>query len=240
MQAGPRVGCPASSWIHVTNRAAAYDLRMAEPPLTPDEAKNLLREGYDRISHAYRDDDGADHPEYQLWLETHIYPRLFAPARVLDLGCGNGVPATRMLAERFDVTGVDVSDLQISRARHLVPTGTFVRADIASIRFPPQAFDAVVCFFALIHVPVEEQQSVLGRISSWLVPGGLFLATVGHDEWTGTGDFCGADMYWSHTKATTYCAWLEAVGIGVIEREFVAEQPHGGHELILGVRRPDE
>ena len=31
-----------------------------------------------------------------------------ARRRVLDLGCGNGVPATRMLAERFDVIGIDV------------------------------------------------------------------------------------------------------------------------------------
>jgi hypothetical protein len=71
------------------------------------------------------------------------------------------------------------------------------------------------------------------------VPCGLFLATVGHHSWTGIGDFHGADMYWSHTDASTYCAWLDDVGIDVLYREFVAEEPHGGHELILGMRRLD-
>ena len=46
-------------------------------------------------------------------------------------------------------------------------------------------------------------------------------------------------MYWSHTDASTYCAWLDDVGIDVLDREFVAEEPHGGHELILGMRRQD-
>jgi SAM-dependent methyltransferase len=218
--------------------AAAYDLQV-DKPLTPEDAKRLVRRGYDRISHAYRDDVGSSNSDYPLWLQTHLFPRLSSLARVLDLGCGNGVPATRMLAERFDVTGVDISDVQISRARQLVPTGTFLRADIGNLEFPPASFDAVVSFFALIHIPVEEQRGILSRIRAWLVPGGLFLATVGHHSWTGIGDFHGADMYWSHTDASTYCAWLDDVGIDVLYREFVAEEPHGGHELILGMRRLD-
>lgn len=207
-------------------------------PLAPLDAKRLVRQGYDRISNAYRDDVGAADVDYQLWLQSHLFPRISSPARVLDLGCGNGVPATRMLAERFDVTGVDLSDVQISRARRLVPTATFVRADMASLEFPPESFHAVVSFFALIHIPVEEQPEILRRVSAWLVPGGLFLATVGHHRWTGIGDFYGADMYWSQADASTYCAWLSDVGIDVVAREFVAEEPYDGHELILGVRQP--
>jgi SAM-dependent methyltransferase len=208
-----------------------------EIPLAPLDAKRLVRQGYDRISNAYRDDVGAAEMDYRSWLATHLFPRLSARARVLDLGCGNGVPATRVLAERFDVTGVDISDVQISRARRLVPTATFVRADITSLEFPPASFDAVVSFFALIHVPVEDQLGILGRVSSWLVPGGPFLATVGHHAFTGVADFYGTEMYWSQADAATYCAWLSEVGIDVVAREFVAEEPYDGHELILGVRQ---
>jgi SAM-dependent methyltransferase len=204
----------------------------------PQEAKDIVRRGYDRISVAYRDDLGATKEGYPRWLQTHLLPRLNTPAKVLDLGCGNGIPATRMLAERFDVTGVDISEVQISRARQLVPTATFIRADMASLDFPQGSFDAVVSFFALIHVPLEEQPSLLNRISTWLVPGGLFLATVGHDVCTRVGDFYGAAMYWSHADASTYRAWLSDAGIEVVEREFIPEEPHRGHELVLGVRRP--
>jgi SAM-dependent methyltransferase len=208
-------------------------------PLAPLDAKRLVRQGYDRISNAYRDDIGAADVDYLVWFQTHLFPRLSPPAKVLDLGCGNGVPAARILAERFDVTGVDISDVQISRARRLVPTATFVRADIASLEFPPASFDAVVSFFALIHIPVEEQPGILGKVSAWLRPGGSFLATVGHHSWTGIRDFYGAAMYWSQADASTYCAWLSDVGIDVVEREFVAEDAYDGHELILGVRQSD-
>jgi SAM-dependent methyltransferase len=213
-----------------------YDLTV-EIRLAPLHAKDLVRRGYDRISHAYRDDHGDAEVDYRVWLETHLFPRLSTQASVLDLGCGNGVPATRMLAERFAVIGVDISDVQISRARRLVPAGTFVRADITGLDFPPESFNAVVCLFALIHIPVEEQPGVLQRISAWLPPGGLLLATVGHHAWTGVADFYGADMYWSQADASTYCTWLSEVGIDVVQREFVAEEPSDGHELILGVRR---
>lgn len=216
--------------------SARYDLGV-EIPVAPLDAKDLVRRGYNRISHASRDDSGVEEMDYRLWLETHLFPRLSARARVLDLGCGNGVPATRMLAERFDVTGVDISDVQISRARRLVPPATFVRADITSLEFPPESFDGVVCFFALIHIPLEEQPGLLRRVSAWLVPGGPFLATVGHHAWTGVAAFYGADMYWSQADASTYCTWLSDVGIDVVHREFVAEEPSDGHELILGVRR---
>jgi SAM-dependent methyltransferase len=217
--------------------ARAYDPDVDNLP-APQEAKDIVRRGYDRISTAYRDDVGDTKAGYPLWLQTKLFPRLSPPARVLDLGCGNGVPATRMLAERFDVTGVDISDVQIARARLLVPRATFVRADMASHEFPQGSFHAVVSFFALIHVPMEEQRGLLGRVSAWLVPGGLFLATVGHDSCNRVGDFYGAPMYWSHADAPTYCRWLSDAGIDVVEREFIPEGPHGGHELVLGVRRP--
>jgi len=43
-------------------------------------------------------------------------------ARVLDLGCGNGIPATRALCDLgLQVIGVDFSAVQLGRARRLVP-----------------------------------------------------------------------------------------------------------------------
>jgi SAM-dependent methyltransferase len=209
-------------------------------PADPALAKEMVRQGYNRISSAYRDDNGERNTGYRAWLEAHLFPRLTAPARVLDLGCGNGVPATRMLAERFDVTGVDISDVQVERARRLVPRATFILADMAAVDFPAGSFQAVVCFFALIHVPLEEQKDLLSRVARWLAPDGLLLATVGHAPCTSVGEFHGAPMYWSHADAATYCGWLSDAGIDVVEQEFVPEEPHGGHELLLGIRRSGE
>jgi cyclopropane fatty-acyl-phospholipid synthase-like methyltransferase len=54
-------------------------------------------------------------------LASHLAPG----AHVLDLGCGAGVPADRLLVDDgFEVTGVDISHVQVDRARVPVPQAT--------------------------------------------------------------------------------------------------------------------
>lgn len=72
--------------------------------------------------------------------------RIPSDAMVLDLGCGSGIPVARMLATAGrQVVGVDISDIQIGRARQLVPDAEFIRADAMAVDFAPESFDAVVC-----------------------------------------------------------------------------------------------
>jgi 2-polyprenyl-3-methyl-5-hydroxy-6-metoxy-1,4-benzoquinol methylase len=103
-----------------------------------------------------------------------------AGGAVLDIGCGCGVPLARdLVASGYAVTGVDLSAVQIRRARQLVPTARFLHADATQLRFPSSTFDAVVSLYALIHVPLDEQPPLLDRVGGWLRPGGWFLATTG-------------------------------------------------------------
>src|SRR4051812_26801143 len=93
---------------------------------------DLVRRGYDALSYHYRDDDAGD-DEYGPWLDK-LASRLPPRGAVLDLGCGCGIPVARSLATAgHDVTGVDISDVQIERARHLVPDATFLRADATEL-----------------------------------------------------------------------------------------------------------
>jgi SAM-dependent methyltransferase len=205
--------------------------------------KDIVRDGYDRISREYRDDAGRGpdqdrvgrpegRPDYEAWL-AELMPLLEDGDAVLDLGCGCGVPATAILAERYSVTGVDLSPVQIARARWLVPAANFECADMSSVDFPPQSFAAIVSFFAIIHVPVEEQPAILQKIHRWLRPGGYFLGTVGSGAWTGReSDWHGAPMYWSHADRATYVAWLEQLGFDILWARFIPEGT-GGHTLIL-------
>jgi len=205
--------------------------------------KDIVRDGYDRISYAYRDDAGRGpvkdraeqrlgRPDYEAWL-AELTPLLQDGDPVLDLGCGCGVPATAILAERYEVTGVDLSPVQIKRARHLVPKGQFECADMTSVDFPQRSFAAVVSFYAIIHVPLDEQPALFEKIRGWLEPGGYLLATVGSGAWTGTeDDWLGAPMYWSHADRATYVAWLEQSGFETRWTRFIPEGT-GGHTLIL-------
>ena len=201
--------------------------------------RDLVRRGYDAISRAYRDDDGRGSAgtdestdQYARWVDD-LAQLLASRARVLDLGCGAGVPATKLLAERgFDVLGVDISAVQVERARRLVSGASFEQADMATWEHEPGTFDAVVSFYALIHVPIQDQRNLLPRIRRWLRPGGYLLAIVGFERWTGIEEYLGAPMFWDHADRETYLAWLTEAGLTPLWDRFVPEGSVG-HTLVL-------
>lgn len=202
-----------------------------------DDPKSIVRRGYDLVSRAYRPDDAED-GIYADWLDL-LEERVDSGSSVLDLGCGCGVPVARRLAQRYAVTGIDLSPVQIARARELVPGATFVCADMTTLRFPDESFGAITCLFALIHLPLAEQPTLLRNVRRWLRPGGLFLATVGHRAWTGLEkDWLGVnggDMWWSHADAETYRQWLADAGLRVELETFVPEGA-GGNTFVLATR----
>ncbi|MFY7068227.1 class I SAM-dependent methyltransferase [Nocardiopsis changdeensis] len=202
------------------------------------DPKETVRRGYDALSHRYDEAFGTD-AKYGPWI-ADLLGRLPGQAEVLDLGCGTGVPVVRDLAAAgHRVRGVDISAVQIARARALVPAAAFARADIAALDLPGESLDAVVCLYALIHLPLAEQPALLGRIGRWLRPGGTLLATTGHRAWTGTDpDWLGGGvpMWWSQADAARYREWITGAGLVVEAEEFVPEG-EGGHALFLA-RRP--
>ncbi|HKC50272.1 MAG TPA: class I SAM-dependent methyltransferase, partial [Myxococcota bacterium] len=137
--------------------------------------RKLVREGYDRCSAAFSEARSRD-PGLEL---APLLERLAGGSRVLDVGCGSGLPIAAALAREHRVTGVDVSPEQIRRARENVPSATFLLGDAMSVEFPAASFDAVVSFYAVFHLPREEHEALFRRIERWLVPGGYLAATVG-------------------------------------------------------------
>ena len=200
--------------------------------------RRLVRRGYNAVSEAYRDDDGQsagtdDTSRYAGWA-AELAERLRPGARVLDLGCGAGIPATRELADRgLQVIGVDFSAAQLHRARRLVPEARLVQADMATVQFSAASLDAVVSFYAVIHLPLADQRALFPRIRDWLRPGGLLLAIVGAQPWAGTEQFHGAKMFWEHAGTGSYLGWLEEARLTPLWDRFVPEGEAGGHSLIL-------
>lgn len=198
------------------------------------EPHEIVRSGYDAVSERYRADDDAP-AEYDDWLAA-LTARLPSRSDVLDLGCGCGVPMARRLADLgHRVLGVDVSRVQIERARRLVPGARFLRADALDLRFDPASFDAIVCLFVLIHLPSHEQEVLIRRVRTWLRPNGVLLATVGARAWTGEqADWLGggAPMWWSDPGADVHRRWLAAAGL-VIERDEFVPEGGSGHQLFL-------
>jgi SAM-dependent methyltransferase len=201
------------------------------------ESRRIVAAGYDAVSQLYRGDDDVP-PHYGEWI-AELQDRLPARASVLDLGCGCGVPVARALADAgHEVTGVDLSPVQIARARRLVSRATFSVADLTEIDFPSGTFDAVVCLYSIIHVPLAEHAPLLGRVATWLRPGGWMLLVTGETDWTGTEDDWlggGATMWWSHPDRATSRRWLTSAGFEIADERRIPEGD-GAHALFWARR----
>lgn len=201
--------------------------------------RDLVRRGYDAISPGYPSDDGQAAPSsaedvsrYQGWV-AELAGLLPPGARVLDLGCGAGLPATRELTGHgLQVAGVDFSAVQLQRARRLVPAAKLLKADIAELHLAPASLDAVVSFYALIHLPLADQRALFPRLRDWLRPGGYLLAIVGAEPWTGTEPYLGAPMFWDVAGTADYLHWLAAARITPLWHRYIPEGT-SGHSLIL-------
>src|ERR1700691_879901 len=213
--------------------------------MDPDDAagragqRDLVRRGYDAISLAYRGDDGqaaaasAEDVSRYAGGVAELAALLETGARVVDLRCGAGIPATRELAGHgLQVIGIDFSAVQLRRARRLVPAARLIQADMTALQLRPASADAVVSLYALIHVPLADQPALFPRIRDWLRPGGYFLAIVGAARWTGTLPYLGADMFWDHADAGTYLRWFEAARLTPLWCRHIPEGD-SGHTLIL-------
>jgi SAM-dependent methyltransferase len=184
-----------------------------------DDPKAIVTRGYDAIAE-----------RYLAWsatvrvAERERYTRLLldllpSGAALLELGCGAGIPTTQRLATRFAVTGIDLSPRQIVLARENVPNATLITGDMTALAFPPASFDAVCAFYAITHVPREEHADLLAKISSWLRPGGLFVASFSNGGTTGEieENWHGAPMYFSGYDAETNRQFVRDAGL-VIEQ----------------------
>lgn len=189
--------------------------------MTEKRARDIVRDGYNRMAESYLASKDRDDPILLSYL-NRLATLLPAEARVLDLGCGAGVPATQWLAERYRVVGVDLSERQLALARQHVPSADLVLADLAEIDFPPRSFDAVVSLYAIIHVSCADQPALVRRVARWLKPGGLFLATWALTAWEGSEsnwEGWGAPMWWSHFGQDENLRLLRDAGLSVLSAE---------------------
>lgn len=155
---------------------AEYESDEAGPEgIRPDRVGQA--EAFDAIGDRY--DEAFPYKKGQLAAAEWVIGSLPAGSRVLDLGCGTGLPTARQLVEAgCEVVGVDLSRGMVALAREYVPGATFHRLDIADLA--PDGphdlgrFDAVVAFFSLLMLTRAEIPGVLRTVHGMLVPGGLF------------------------------------------------------------------
>jgi len=132
---------------------------------------------YDLIAEWYRSerDDQTGVPE-----ATALASLIPPGSRVLDIGCGNGIPITRALRGRgHTLVGLDSSREMLQRFRNNCPETPAVRGIAQSCPFADCIFDAAVAWGVMFHLNHEDQSRAIASISRVLKSRAPFLFTSG-------------------------------------------------------------
>jgi cyclopropane fatty-acyl-phospholipid synthase-like methyltransferase len=194
-----------------------------------DPRTQIVADGYDAMGETFAEWRTRIVGDPRREWEDELASRLEEGARLLELGCGSGPPETKRLAQRFALTGVDISPQQVERARTAIPEAEFLRADFTDLELPAGSFDAVASFYAFNHVPRDLLDPLLRRAHGWLVPGGWLLTAFGVSDTDGwTGDWLGAQTFFSSYPPETNSQLVREAGF-TIERDEVVEfqEPEG-------------
>ncbi|PGH10070.1 hypothetical protein GX51_00337 [Blastomyces parvus] len=256
-----------SGWDAANDRSAATNNAMDSSSNTSNNAtgsasiKALVQTSYDSIAARYLEWT-TNIPSPRLEFLQKLLERLQAPSvagstasskpRVLELGCGAGVPATQLLVRSgCIVTANDISATQIQLAReHVIvrPSSDkdeqsergsveFVFRDMMELDFPAGTFDAVLGLYSIFHLPLDEQEMLIRRVFGWLKKGGHLLINVGvmADSGAIQEEFLGKEMYWSSFSETVYRDIVVKEGFAVVEAEVRVDVEDGADVPFLWI-----
>lgn len=155
-------------------------------------------------------------------------------SKALDVGCGTGsVLIDALTGAGFDVVGLDVSAGMLAKAVKRHPDVQFIRGDIC-VWDPPGAYDAIVAWDSIFHVPKASQGPVVEKLCDALAVGGVLLFTAGDLNGEITGEMEGRTFYYSSLDVTEYLAILRDHGCicALMERDQYPEH----HVVFIGIK----
>lgn len=146
---------------------------------------------YDQIADEYarRLFDELEHKPFDCQLldrlaaGKHAFP-------ICELGCGPGHVARYLHARGVPVLGMDLSQQMVLHARQLNPNIEFHQADMRALEVENDAWDGIVSFYSIIHIPRREIVPMFREWRRVLRPEGQLLvafhqgdSTIHLDEW---------------------------------------------------------
>ena len=189
----------------------------------------LVRDAYNKCAENYSSDrDQFKNKKYLDVLSGYLKPK----SKILDIGCGSGKPIDEYLVTKgYEVIGIDISEKQIEMALKNVPQATYLVKDMSELDFIENSFDTVVSFYAIFHIPREEHLELFKKIHKVLKKDGLFLTTLGYEDWVGSEKFHGATMHWSHYGKDKNLELVKEAGFEIVKAE--VDESGGEHHFVV-------
>jgi SAM-dependent methyltransferase len=209
--------------------------------------KDRTRAGYDAVADRYAQEIGDElaHKPLDRALLRALVDVTGTPGRYADIGCGPGHVSRFLAGLGVSVTGIDLSQAMIARARADVPDVAFETGDMTALECPAGSFDAIVAFYSLIHLDDDSIGRACREFARVLRPGGRVLVAFHEGEETEH-----VSEWWGHKVNLDFRFLSEATvssrltGAGLQIEGMLRRSPYVGYEVettrvYLQARKPD-
>ncbi len=187
-----------------------------------DPRTQLVADGYDVMGEAFVEWRDRIVGDPRAGWRGELVSRLPPGSRVLELGCGAGVPDTRLLADRFRITGVDISPEQVRRAQAAVPSAEFLCADFTDLELEQGSSTASPPSTRSTTFRASCSRRCSATSAAGSSPGGLLVTALGTgntESWV--GDWLGVPMFFSSYPPLVNSRLVEEAGFELLRDEVV-------------------
>lgn len=145
--------------------------------------RDKVKKGYEEGDYSSTYRLNRDLKDFEVRLFNKMLEMIGDNCRILDLGCGTGLPFDRFLVNRgHEVQGIDITEKHVEMAKENVPQADYETGDLMEVDIQNESYDGIISLYTIFHIPKEEHKRVLKKIHSWLRPGGCLLVTMGTEE----------------------------------------------------------
>lgn len=180
-----------------------------------DYQKNTIAT-YNKIAKHYQ----TKRDKFSLDPEMKKFQKLITGKKILDIGTAAGRDTEIFIQDGFQVTGIDLAQEFINRAKKNVPEATFKVMDVLALKFKPETFAGVWCNATLHHLKKKDLPKALAEINRVLKPNGIFFVC----GKAGTGEktvlekeFNNQPRFFSYFSEPELKKYLQQTGFEVLE-----------------------